>query len=87
MKEIELDSGLVLSIDEGIMDDMEILDALSDLNEDDGTALSRLCAKLLGKEEKKKVYDHLRKNGRVKVSEVTKVIMQIFEKLGEKGKN
>lgn len=87
MKEIMLDSGITLSIDEGIMDDMEILDALSELEEGNGAAISKLCTRLLGTDEKKKLYDHLRENGRVKVTAVTKTITEIFRKLGEQGKN
>lgn len=87
MKEIKLASGLTLSIDEGIMDDMEILDALAELEEGNGAAISKLCIRLLGADEKKKLYDHLRENGRVKVTSVTAAITEIFQKLGEPGKN
>ena len=87
MKEIKLESGLVLSVDERVMDDMELLDALSDLNEEDGTAISRICRILLGKEEKAKLYEHLRKDGKVRVSDVVHAIMEIFRLLGEQGKN
>ena len=87
MKEIKLESGLALSIDEGITDDMEILDALADLEEGNGAAISKLCTRLLGTDEKKKLYDHLRENGRVKVTKVTAAITEIFRALGDQGKN
>ena len=87
MKNITLESGLELSIDEGIMDDMELLDALCEVNEDNAYAVSKVCEKVFGKEEKKKLYDHLRKNGRVKTTEVVGAIVEVFGKMGEQGKN
>lgn len=87
MKEIEIAGGLTLEIDEGVMDDAEILDDLADLNEGDGFAISSLTERLLGKDGKKKLYEHLRENGRVKTTAVTKALTEIFNKLGEEGKN
>ena len=39
------------------------------------------------KEQKKKLYDHLREDGTVQVSKVVEALKEIFDKLGEQGKN
>lgn len=87
MKKITLDSGLKLEIDESFADDMELLDALIESDEGDALAVSRICTKVLGKDEKKKLYDSLRENGRVPVTKVVPAIKEIFEKIGEQAKN
>ena len=56
MKKIVLDSGLNLEIDESFSDDMELLDALIESDEGDALAVSRICTKVLGKTEKKKLH-------------------------------
>ena len=51
--------------------------------------LSRMLSvpDLLGKEQKKKLYDAVRVNGRAKVTAVVDAMKEILDKLGETGKN
>ena len=84
MKSITMSDGLELEIDEGCMDDMELLDAIIDTDEGNPVAVSRLCTKMLGKEGKKILYDHLRENnGRVPVTKAIPAIMEIMQLLGK----
>lgn len=87
MKKIKLDSGLNLAVKEDVMDNMELLDDLVELDEGDGFAISRVLNRILEPDEKKKLYDHLRENGVTKVSKVVEAMKEIFDKLGETGKN
>ena len=87
MKKVKLDSGLTLSVKDDVMDNMELLDDLVELDEGNGFAISRVLNRILEPDEKKKLYDHLRENGVTKVSKVVDAMKEIFDKLGDNGKN
>ena len=87
MREIVLSIGLTLKIDENVMDDMELLDLLAQLDDGNGYAIPRVVEHMLGKEQKKALYDSLRVNGRVPVTKVVEIMKELLEKLGETGKN
>lgn len=91
MKKILMDSGVEILVDEKVGDDIELLDEMIATDEGDPLALSRLCTKLLGKTEKKKLYDSLRTpEGRVPVTTVVPAIVEILTKMGrteDEGKN
>jgi len=87
MKTIKLDSGLTLEIKENVMDNMELLDDLVELDEGNGYAISRVIGRILDKGEKKKLYDSLRADGVTPVSKVVEAMKEIFDKLGDQGKN
>lgn len=84
---ITLNSGLELEIDRNFTDDMELLDAMVEADEGNGVAISQICTKVLGDEAKKKLYESLRENGRVKTTKVVPALIEIIEKVGEAGKN
>jgi hypothetical protein len=87
MKNIRLENGLNIEIQENALNNMELLDDLVDLDEGNGYAISRIVSRILSKEQKKKLYDHLREDGTVQVSKVVEALKEIFDKLGEQGKN
>ena len=87
MRKVKLDSGLNLTVKDDVMDNMELLDDLVELDEGNGYAISRVLNRMLDPEEKKKLYEHLRENGVTKVSKVITAMKEIFDKLGETGKN
>lgn len=61
-------SGFEIELEESSLDNMELVDTLDEMNEGNPLAISRLVPLLLGKEGKKKLYDHLRTpEGRVPV--------------------
>lgn len=81
------ESGFSIELEESALDNMEVLDALSDLDEGNPLAMSRLVVKLLGKDGKKRLYDHLRtEDGRVPASAVESSIMELFQSINA-GKN
>lgn len=87
MKKIKMESGITLEIKDNVMDDMELLDDLVALDEGNGYAISRVVGRILGTEEKKKLYDSLRVDGVTPVSKVVEAMKEIFDKLGDAGKN
>lgn len=75
---------LTLIIDEEVRDDAELFDALCELDDKNFMALSKVITMILGKEQKKVLYDWLRgENGRVKLTEVSEAITDIFSKIGD----
>lgn len=84
----KLENGFEYEIDNAILNDMEILDGLSDAQSDNPLALSKVIKKLLGEEQRSKLYDIVRKeDGTVPIEEVTQCIVDIFQSIGDEGKN
>ncbi len=81
-------SGFAFQLDENAVNNMELVDALAETEGDDPVAISRVCLLLLGRDTRKRLYDHLRTpEGRVPVDRVSAEIMDMFEAFGSKGKN
>lgn len=81
-------SGFAFQLDENVADNMELVDALADMDSGaDVLATSRVVTMLLGREQKKALYDHLRlPDGRVPIKDVSDAIVDIFS-AGNKTKN
>lgn len=74
-------SGFEFDVPDETRNDMELLEALTDLQEGDGAAMVPIARKILGK-QKKALYDHLRtEDGRVPVDKVSDEILEIFKAL------
>lgn len=87
MSYVKLPCGFEGEIDEGAVNDMEFLDALTDLQEGDPTALSKMCSLLLSKSDKKRFYDACRnENGRAEPERVSEEITELLKQLGDKKK-
>ena len=88
MIKIKTSNEFEFELDENVFDNMELIDALAEC-EDNELAMTKVCTLILGKEGKKKLYEHLRKeDGRVPVQDVIDTIKEIFEtQSGEDGKN
>lgn len=81
-------NGFAFSIDEAVMDDMELVDALAELDDKSAIAISTVCVKIFGKEQRKALYDSLRtEEGRVPLVEVNEAIADVLNAFGEAGKN
>ena len=86
-KKIKLENGFECTINTDVLDDMEFVDLLAD-TEDDPLKIGRVALMLLGKEQKKNLYDHLRtEGGRVPVTSMNDAIEKIFNALGDEAKN
>lgn len=80
-------SGFSFSLDEKVLDDMELVDTLAEMQEGDPLAISAVVRMVLG-DQRRALYDHLRTaDGRVPASAVSEEIRQIFDAFGKAGKN
>lgn len=88
MKQIELKNGFKTELEDNVMDNMELVDALAEADDTNPLAVSRIVLLILGKEKRKALYDTLRtEDGRVPVEDVSNAIREIFQAFGDKGKN
>lgn len=80
-------SGFAFEIQEEVLDDMELLDAICEI-EENPLMVSKVLKMLLGNEQRKALYDNLRNEaGRVPASAVSEAIADIFSSCGQQGKN
>ena len=80
-------SGFEFEIDEKKLDDMRLLDMIVDLSNGDVIQLSPIIVKVLGKEQRERLYEHLeKKEGRVSIERASEEITEIFS-AGRPGKN
>lgn len=86
---ITLKSGPVLAIDRAALNDMELLDDLVAVDRKDALAISRIYDRVLTRDQKKLLYDTIRdpESGRVTVEAAFNALKEIFEEIGEAGKN
>ena len=88
MKTGELANGFKYEIDETKFDDMRFLDALAEADDGDPLAASRVCTMLLGKDQKKALYQKLQEeDGRVPIEAAMNCIKELMEQLGGESKN
>lgn len=88
MKKGKTKSGFEYEIDENLLDDMELIDAMAAAQGEDPTQISTVVVKVFGKEQRKRLYDHLRtEDGRVPVTDVANTITEVIESIGDDGKN
>lgn len=80
-------TGFEFSVDENNMNDMELVDILADDTMDDALRMSHVVRKLMGRDQRKALYDHVRVNGRVPVDAVIAEVEDIFAAMGNPGKN
>ena len=87
MKTITTEEGFVIEIDEEAFDDMEVLDMLSEVDEN-ALVLPKLLIKTLGADGKKALYDFARNDkGRVPSGKALSIFQEIMTRAGEKVKN
>ena len=80
-------SGFSYELDETKLDDMELLDAIAEVDSNP-LNISKVLKTILGEDQRKALYDHLRDDtGRVSVKAVTEAIADIFSSSGSDGKN
>ena len=80
-------SGFCYEIEDAQLDNMELLDALAEADAGSLLAVSRVCDLLLGKEQKRKLYDHCRTDrGNVPTALIRDELLDIIQGQDE-GKN
>lgn len=86
MIEGKTSSGFAFSVEEHVLDSMELLDAIVEADENPA-ALSKVVKLILPKEQQKALYDHLRtEHGNVPIMAVAQEVAEIFSYTPE-GKN
>lgn len=86
----KLSNGFKYEVDVDVFNDMELIEAIAASEGGDPKGLVEAIEKILGKEQKKALYDSLRnEKGRVEVEAVGEAINEIMEKVAEdaEGKN
>lgn len=80
-------SGFVFEIQDERLNNMELLDALAELDAGDSTRISRVLKMLFSSEEKRALYEHLRTPvGTVPIEAVVAELEEIFAS-GQQAKN
>ena len=80
-------SGFKFKIDEVDLNDMEFIEIMAEA-EENPLKYPKMVERMLGKEQKKKLYDHVRtKGGRVPPDAIDKEVEEIFILAGEDAKN
>ena len=88
MQKVITKSGFECLVDKKQMDDMEVVDKIAEADAGNPLAVSAVIEKVLGKEQKAKLYNHLRnEDGRVPIEKVGEEIVEIITSLGSEGKN
>jgi len=84
----ELANGFKYEVDENVLDDMRLVDAIAEAEDENPLKVSKVMTMVLGKEQKERLYKHLEnESGRVPVKTAMNALMEIFEAMGEDGKN
>ena len=83
----KLDSGFEYEIAEEVRDNMELLDAIVEADQNP-LAVSKVVKLLLGENQRRKLYDHLRTDkGNVPILAVSNAVAEIFRGSGQAVKN
>lgn len=73
------ESGFSIELEDDALEDQELFDAISGMQDGNVFDMSRLTLRLLGKEGRKKLYDHLRTpDGRVPVAKVAGALCELM---------
>lgn len=80
-------AGFEFEVDTIVIHDMEVIDALAEMAENP-LLISKASLKILGREQRAKLYDHIRdKDGRVSDETFSDEFTFIMEKIGEAGED
>lgn len=83
----KLESGFEYEVAEEVRDNMELLDAIVEADENP-LAISKVVKILLGENQRRKLYDHLRtEKGNVPILAVSNAVAEIFRESGQAVKN
>lgn len=83
MIEVKTKKGFVVTVNEAILDDMELLDDLT-MVDSDASYLPKIITRMLGVEQKKALYDYYRSDdGVVHTTVIMDVLSEIFDLIPE----
>lgn len=88
MKKGETSSGFKFEVNENVLDNMELVDALAEAQGENPAMISKVILLVLGKEQRGRLYEHLRnEDGVVPMTKASEELTEIFELMGQEGKN
>lgn len=79
-------TGFEFAVEDKALNDMELLEDLSAMSGGDASKLPAVCTRILGHEQKKRLYEHVRTDGVVPIDKVSLEITEILQS-GNQGKN
>ena len=83
----KLKSGFEYEVAEAALDNMELLDTIVEA-EENPLAVSKVVKLLLGDDQRRRLYDHLRTDkGNVSILAVSNAVAEIFQGSGQTAKN
>lgn len=72
-------SGFAYTLRDGFVDDMELLEMLTEMDDGNMSVLPKVLTRMFGDDQKRKLYDHCRTDdGRVPMTAVAEEVAQIF---------
>lgn len=78
------ESGFEFELEDDVLDDYELLEALNKLNKGEYLALADLADKVLGSEQKERLKEHIKRDAKkVSSKKMMDEIMQIFNAVNE----
>ncbi len=82
--DVKTPSGFECRVEEEALDDMELMEDLVAIDKGDLSVLPAMTLRLLGQEQKQRLYEHLRIKGRVPITAVANEIGNIIGALKSK---
>lgn len=80
MKRGKTSTGFTFALADDVFDDMELLESLVEIDAGNVSTLPDVVTRILGAEQKKKLYDHCRgENGKVAVSRISQELGEMFQ--------
>lgn len=88
MKKGTTKTGFAFTIEDSALNDMELLEALTEVDRGEHGSFPIVIKRLLGDEQKKKLYDHCRDDsGRVPITSIAQEVADIFGSFKESKKS
>lgn len=85
MREGKTKNGFEFSIDENQLDNMELIDLLAQVDGGNLAAMPRAAEMMLGKDQKDRLYEHIRtEHGNVPIEPFMETMVEIMNLIGEK---
>lgn len=82
---INLKNGFELSVDDSALDNWELLEILTEIDEGKSTLITKAFPILIGKDQFNKLKEYMRSDGKVSIVNMVNTFTEIMEQL-EKGK-
>ena len=84
MKTGKTSTGFEFTLEDNILDDYELLETLSEVDRGEYGKVTEMVEKLLGKEQKEKLKEHVRNSsGRVSAAKLLEEVREIFDASNE----